>query len=470
MCRLHVVTLPERFRTAAGRWGGVGGGPVSTEFGDANAAEALTSTRRLDPIARTSLSLAASTGVTAVVGMGFWAVAARTYPTEVVGRDSALITTVMALSAIAQLNLNNSITRFLPRIGIGVGRRILQAYALAGGLSLLTGIALVLLAPLASDELGVLSDNGWLATGVVLGLVGWSVFTLQDDVLAALDKAPWVPVANLVFAVAKLVAVVLLVSTPLSGHAVFVAWFAPTVLLIPAVNLLIAMRAVPQHVARRTGPEPVFGRQVRRFLLQDFVGGTALQVAAAATPLLVVALVGASESAYFFIAFTAITTSDLFFLAMTASLTTEAARAPDRVAELTSKTVKRLVVLQVPIVAVELAFAPLILLVFGSEFSDNSATVFRLLACASIFRTVQLLFAAVARLRGDGGRLLVSQVLSAVVLIASLLVFGLLHGLEGIAVGWLVGNAVVALVLLPYVVSFCRQPSVAPFARDSIPG
>lgn len=441
---------------------------MSTEPGHADAAGALAPPRRLDPIARTSLSLAASTGVTAVVGMGFWAVAARAYPTEVVGRDSALITTVMALSAIAQLNLNNSITRFLPRVGVGVGRRILQAYGLAGGLSLLTGVALVLLAPLVSDELGVLTRNAWLAAGVVLGLVGWSVFTLQDDVLAALDKAPWVPVANLVFAVAKLVAVVLLVGTPLSGHAVFVAWFLPTLVVIPAVNLLIATRAVPQHVARQTGPEPVLGRQVRRFLLQDFAGGTVLQVAAAVTPLLVVALVGASESAYFFIAFTAITTSDLFFLAMTASLTTEAARAPDRVAELTATTVKRLLLLQVPIVALELLFAPLILLVFGADFAENSATVFRLLACASLFRTVQLLFAAVARLRGDGARLLVAQVASAVVLVASLLLCGLQQGLTGIAVGWLVGNAVVAVVLLPYVVSFCRRPSVDPFVREPI--
>ncbi|MDX6687396.1 MAG: hypothetical protein QOF86_3524, partial [Baekduia sp.] len=52
-----------------------------------------------------AVRLMASTAAQAALGVVFWIVAARSFPAPVLGVDAALITTMMTLSIVGQLNL-----------------------------------------------------------------------------------------------------------------------------------------------------------------------------------------------------------------------------------------------------------------------------------------------------------------------------------------------------------------------------
>jgi O-antigen/teichoic acid export membrane protein len=421
-------------------------------------------------LGRTATGIVASSLVSASLGVVFWAVAARLFDASVVGVDSALIASLGTLSSICQLNFNNAIIRFLPQISRHLGRRILQAYAIAGGLSLVAGLLFVLMAPLASDEYDFLTAQPFVSVSFVVAIGAWTVFVLQDAVLTALGKASWMPIENGLFAAMKLLLLPLALLIGADQHAVFYAWIIPMFLVVPSINLLMSRRVIPRAAAAQANSGGVIGafgrRGLAKFLAQDLVGTVLIQLAAAALPLLVVAFLGAEQNAYFYMPFTLVTTLDMMFQAGASSLTTEGARSPERIAEMTKAVIRRTATLQIPATIGLIVLAPYVLLPFGQDYSDQGTTLLRLLAAASCLRSIQWMFAATARLQGHGGRLLAYQAGSSCATVALVVIFAPSHGLNGFGVAWIIANGVTALLVLPSLVRFARNPRVLARPRN----
>jgi O-antigen/teichoic acid export membrane protein len=405
----------------------------------------------------------ASTVVTSLLGIGFWAVAAHLFTVEIVGRDSALIASMTAISMVCQLNLTNSLVRFLPQVREHIGRRVLTAYALAGGMSLLFGGIFVLVAPHVSDGFDFLDDNVGLAVLFAVSVAAWSLFCLEDAVLTGLGVATWVPIENAVFGAAKLAALPLAYLVA-EEHGVFAAWVVPLFLIIPAVNWFMATRALPRAAEKQReaqGVVDVFGwRKLYAFLAQDLVGTATMQIAVAVVPLLVLVQLGSVATAYFYIPFSLITAFDLLFTAIGLSLTAEAARAPQRAKELMHTVVHRFLVFQIPIVIVIIIAAPLLLAPFGSDYVENGTSVMRLLAAASCFRAIVVVYSAVARLKGRGLWVALPQIAVAILLVALVRLLSSPMGIEGVALAWLVAFLVVAVAVLPKLRAWVKDPRV----------
>lgn len=416
-----------------------------------------------EPLFRTAWSLMASTLLTALLGVGFWAVAARLFSVQVVGRDSVLIASMMAISLICQLNLGNVIVRFLPQVHHKIGRRIINAYSAAACLSLLLGLLFVMLVPSLSPRFAFFNSDPIGAAVFVVALAVWSIFTLEDAVLTSLGFATWLPIENGFYSAAKLV--MLPLAFLLGGsHDVFLAWVVPLAIVVPTINLLIARRVVPHATHSQLdapGVIAVFGlRPLVVFLLQDFFGSAASQIAIVALPLVVLAQLGSAASAYFYIPFALVTTFDFLSLALAVSLTTQVARTPHRVQELTYAVIKRFCLLGLPIIVVIIAAAPLIMVPFGSQYVENSTGLLRLLAAGSCLRATIYLYSAIARLQGRGLRIVVPQASVAILLLAMTIVFSVRYGLDGIGWAWLLTFCVVAAMVLPGLVRFLRDPKV----------
>lgn len=419
---------------------------------------ALAATARLrthlrQPLFAGAYGLMASTVVTAVLGIAYWAVAARTFPAEEVGRDAVLISSMIALSSICQLNLFDGLVRFLPTVPRPRrGRAIAAAYAAALLAGVLGGAVFVLIAPEVSSELGALGDDTLLGLGFVVAVAAWGVFVLQDAALTALRRAWWLPVENAAFAVLKIVALPIAAAIGL-GHATFLAWVVPLVVVLPAVNLLLARRVLgPDALVADPGGAPAErpqGRALARFLAQDYAGYVLGQVAITVVPLVVIARLGSEASAWFYMPFTLIVAFDLLFYAVTTSMTVEGAHGEQQAAELLHTVVRRFLVLLVPAVLLIVAAAPLLLAPFGSEYADEGAGALRLLACASLFRALVSLFTASARLAGRGRPILAAQATLFVLVVGLAVVLADPLGLEGVALAWLAGNAVVGIAVAP---------------------
>jgi O-antigen/teichoic acid export membrane protein len=414
-----------------------------------------------DPLLRSAYSLMLNVVVATALGVVFWVGAARLYDAEVVGRDAALIAAMMELSVISQLNLVNAVTRFLPNLERNTRRALLGAYALTGGVALVLGAAFVVVAPIASDQFEFFRGEWLMAALYVLAQVLWTWFTLQDAALTALRRAPWVPVENGVFALLKIAALPLLLAVGAS-HGVFLASVLPVILLLVPVNVFLFRRAIPDHLRRHRSSASLLRRLSRRdllrFMAQDYGATVLSQATATALPVLVVALIGSSANAYFYIPYTIVVAFTMLFYGACTSLVVEGALAEDRIRPLAARIARLFVVVVVPGTIVMAAAAPLILLPFGEEYAREGAPVLRILAFGGLLRAVSLLYIAIARLQGRGLRILAVDGLQAAILLVGAVVLAKPLGIEGVALAWFAAMAIAALTIVPSLVRFFRSP------------
>jgi O-antigen/teichoic acid export membrane protein len=415
--------------------------------------------RRLaDPLLRSAYSLILNVVVTSVLGLGFWIAAARMFAPSTVGRDGALVSAMILVSTICAMNLGSAILRFLPISKLDPARVVLGAYAATILVSAVGGTAFVLVAPRLSDGFSFLAHDTTLAAVYVFAVTAWGVFALQDSVLTALRRAPWIPLENAVFGVLKVAALPVLLAAG-SLHAVFIAWVVPVVLLLVPVNYLIFSRAIPGRPDVSDEPSPIerFGRRgLARFLANDYLATIFIQASTTLLPVLVVALLGSSQGAFFYMPFTIISAFDLLFINVAASMTVEASMAGERLSELARATVRRFGGVLVAGVLVVVAGGGLLLLPFGSAYADGGGALLRLLACASVFRAIIGLYSAICRVQGRAGKVLVIQAAVFVLVIGLAPLLGHSHGLEGIGLAWLVSNGLVACAVIPATVRVLR--------------
>ena len=147
-----------------------------------------------------AMSLMTATIATNALGLVFWTEAARIGTPRVVGRAAAAIAALTLLATISQLNLTNVFVRLLPSAG-RLGRRLIaRGYLAVVMLSLVVGAVYVF------SGLGDGVVRGGIATKLafVIAVPVLAVFALQDSVLTALRRAPWVAAENISFATGKL--------------------------------------------------------------------------------------------------------------------------------------------------------------------------------------------------------------------------------------------------------------------------
>ncbi|MDQ3849253.1 MAG: hypothetical protein M3296_01375, partial [Actinomycetota bacterium] len=421
-----------------------------------------------EPLIRSAYSLAANSVVTASLGMAFWILAARIYPSDTVGRDSALIAAMVQLSTIAQLNMANALIRFMPGRATP-GRMLVGAYAISALAAVVLGTGFVFVAPQASDDFAFLTGQPLTGLAYVAAVMLWGVFALQDAALTALRQAPWVLLENGVFGVLKLVGLPLLFAIG-STHGPFIAWVVPMCLLLLPVNWLL-FRRIFAAVRPAPGADPSalpFGRrQLAGFLALDYLATLFIQTSLTILPLVVIGILGSRANAHFYIPFTIAIALDAMFWSMSTSLVAEGALAPQRIVELVRLLVRRVAFVVVPVIALLIAAAPLVMAPFGEEYVRASSNVLRILLVGSLFRAAMLLAAAIWRLEGRGGRIAALEGGMLLGLLGAGIPLAYALGVIGMAVGWVASAMTVGCAVLPLLVRYLRGAPAAglPAAR-----
>jgi O-antigen/teichoic acid export membrane protein len=409
-----------------------------------------------DPLMRGAYSLITNTALVAALGVIFWIAAARLFPAQDIGRDSALIAAMMTISGIAQLNMANAVPRFLPR-ATDPARVLRLAYLASAGAAVLLATAFLAVVPRFVDELGSLLDEPLLAIGFVVATVVWGVFVIQDAALAAVRRAPLIPIENAVYGVLKLLALPLFLALG-AGFGIFQSWVLPVVLLLVPVNILLFRSAIPAHRRRHPATAPAHGegRRILRFLALDYAGSALAFTGAAVLPLLVLSLLGPEQSAYFYVSFIIVNSIDMFGFNGGTAVVVESALDERRLRANARTMVRRLLPIMMACTAAVVFGAQWILAPFGAEYVDGGSTLLRLLGCAILFRGVTTLFAAIARVQRRGRALLALDAFCFALGLALTCALAPAFGLTGVGIAWLASAATAAIVVLPGVVAFMR--------------
>ncbi len=415
------------------------------------------SRHRRGSVVGTALSLMTSTVLSAVLTFGFWIAAARFFEPAAVGRISAGVASITLLAAVAQLNLHSMYGRFLPGAGRQSLRLVLGGYAA----SALTAAVLAGGYLLLGLDHGIIGDDREAQVLFAVGVVATAIFLIQDGVLTALGRASAVPLKNVVSAAGKL-ALIPALAAGSAGDGLLLAWVLPVVGVMIVWNSWILLRLVPAHVRARRGSGPLHSREVLRFASAEYVNAIVNNVVAFLPPLLVTAVVGAEQGAYFYLPWvigTAVTT--MLWQTVTSfvaeSSTAEARGDRNWIAAHLKRTV-----LMVAAVAgvgglVLAAAARPLLWALGDDYAAAGVTPLRLIGLTLPFTGVIVLYAGFAALEKRMWRMVAIQATAAAAFLAgtwfNLPDPGLGGGLTAPAAALLLAQACLGLAVLPGLVA-----------------
>ncbi|MGP2436497.1 lipopolysaccharide biosynthesis protein [Streptomyces sp. JW3] len=400
-----------------------------------------------DSLFKNAYFLMLSTGVSAVLGLGFWLVSARYYTEEAVGQGSAAIAAMRLLASITATTMIGAVVRFVPRAGRGTGPLVWRAYAASSVVvTLAAGVFLLTLdrwgdsyAPLGTPVAGTL---------FVAACVAWALLTLQDGVLTGLRKAEWVPAGNAVFSVGKLILLAVFATTlPVLG--IFVSWAVAIAFSTLPIGWLIFRRLIPRQVAADRNLEPPAYREMGRFLAGDSLGALFSLAMINLLPVMVAVRFTAAENGYFYVAYTVGGTMEFMAINMASSLTAHASHDPRALADGVRGALRRMTLLLVPVVAFLVAFAPYILAPFDEDYAQHGSTVLRLLALGALPRIVVELYIGVLRVQGRTGVLAAVQGTMCVLVLGSATVLFTPAGIAGAGWAVLLGMTLVAAGCVP---------------------
>jgi O-antigen/teichoic acid export membrane protein len=430
-------------------------GPVRSRWGALRGELAV-------PLYRNAYALMLNSAVNSVLGLLYWVVAARAAAPEEVGRANALVSLMLMVSVLTQLNAGQALIRFLPRSGASAGRLVLGAYGLAVPLAALGAAAVVLWCHFAVEPGAPLHMSAELGAWFVVSTAAWSVFNLQDAALTGLRAATWVPLENGLYGLAKLgLLVALAAALGGTGEAVFTSWTLPVLVLLVPVSVLLVRRVLPRHAAEAADVELPDGRTLARYMGGDYLGQVCGQLSTSFLPVLVVALLGPAQGAFVLPAQTAFLALALLSTAITSSLVVEASRDAARTQDYARAVLRRIAFTVWPAALVVAVAAPWLLELFGPAYRENATALLQLLMLSTLPRIVVSLFVVRSRLENRTGRLAAVQLAEAALLLGGTAVLAGPLGLT--AVGWaaLAAQLVPALVLAGPVLRWLRRPAAA---------
>lgn len=400
------------------------------------------------PLYRNAYAWMLSTGISSGLGIVYWLLAARLYPSEIVGHNVALVSGMMFLSGVSQLNLMSAMVRFLPQAGVATHRLVLWGYGISVAAAALLGGGLWLAlhfvgaVPLLAIDMEMLP---WF----VISMMAWSIFALQDSVLTGLRDAVWVPIENSLYAIIK-IGLLIWFAQLLPTYGIFAAWVLPIFFAIIPINWLIFRRIIPRHVAAVTAQNSnaLDLRSMLRFISGNYLGSLFTLASARLLPVLVTWRAGGTAGAYFYMAWTIANALKLVTTQMTLSLTVEGAHEQATIDQNGRRFLRSLLLIFGPAVLVTILAAPWILRLSGAAYAVEGKLVLQLMALSVLPGMVTLLYLGIARARDQIRGIILAQGTFCLLLLG--LSYWLLprQGIVGVGVAMLVSEAVVATVLL----------------------
>ena len=318
-----------------------------------------------------SLSMTLSVGIAGLLGVAYWALAARLISSDQVGRAAAIISTMVMLGTIANLSLGPMLERFLPISGWRAGRYLVQAQLITAAFATLLGIGFCLVGPV-----GAMFSAPWQPPLFVGFVIVQAAFALQDNILTSLGVARWAAIKNTGHAALKIVTLLLVVMAA-SGFVMALSW-----VVVSALAVLVVIAVVNVQLPRLTAG---FREDLppRRELWSYFASNYGIVVIASVpglvVPLIVLSRLGPVATAHFNLAWVLVAAMLTVLGAVVGPFVAEAATRPENVLPL----LRRFVRMVVPIAVGGGAFlafgAPWLLRLVGKDYGVESLPLLRVM-------------------------------------------------------------------------------------------
>lgn len=396
---------------------------------------------------RSSIYLMLTLGGRTVLGLLFWVVAARLYPAASTGIASAAIAAIGLIGLLSTLGLDYGLIRFLPQSGARARDLMNSCFTIGGLLSLVITTVFLLGLPIWAPALLHLRDNPVFFATVVVSAVASTLITFVVQTFVAQRRTGFVLAQALILGLARFGMLVGLAGV-FEVFGVFSSW-GVAILVALGVSMFVFLPRTQAGYRPRPAVDRRLVADMIRFSLGNYGANLFLALPGFALPLFVINLVGPAASAYYYIAWAIASVLLMIPGAISLSLFAEGSHDSRRQKQDVGRSLKLIMFVLVPAMAVVFLAGDKILLVFGADYSENATRLLWVLAASALPAGINHIYFSTQRVAMKMGRVLGPAVLVTVATLglSYLLLPG--YGIIGAGISWLVAQSMVTLLVAP---------------------
>jgi O-antigen/teichoic acid export membrane protein len=365
---------------------------------------------------------------------------------------TAVLAVIVSVGIVVATGVGDAYTAFLPAAGTDRASLYRRGQGMFFALALTCGVAAAIGTVTWLHEV-----RGSIAVAVLVtvGVLVWSVLTLQNSTLVALGRARWLPAANIGASVVKIV-LLLLLAIRISWHPVELSFVISAAVVIvvlqPAINRIISSgKELPPAAV----PAGVLNRNFKVFVGQTVVSSALTMGLLMVTPFLVTVYAGPKQGALFALSLSVAQALDFIGGALAMSLVVHAASAPEEAGTMTRRIMIRAILFSSVGAAVLILVTPAALRLLNPEYGALGATgVIAALAIGSVTRCIYMVWSGLQKARRNMKAPLALNAIAAVVLLATMPVIVPTRGALGGAIVLIMAQLVlIAGIILHYLVA-----------------
>jgi len=385
--------------------------------------------------------LIATQGVVTILGLLFWVIAARFYPSKEVGLGSALIAAIMLIPILSGLGFETGIVRFLPdeadksgMVNTCLSITILSSLAIAS--------ILIITLPIWSPSLLCIYDNKLLIFTFLLFAVTSALLHMQRGVFQAYRNTKYIFIQDASFSIAKLILVIFL--TAFGAWGIFFASGIGSFIAL-AISIIFLIRDFNHRLTFTIEREMV--KKMFNFSVGNHIGWAIGALPPQILPLMVIGLLGADMTAYFRIAWSVSAIIMTVVGNICASLFIEGSYEEEKLRTNVITASKFIFGFIIPTVIALLIFADKVLLLFGQAYSQNATDLLRLLVIGSIITPIPSVYLTIKRVQKQIKTIIYISLIGTILTLALSYILMINMGLIGIGIGWLGAQICIALII-----------------------
>jgi len=391
----------------------------------------------------------------AFLGFFFWIINARLFSTEQVGIGTALISVMSLISSLSMLGLGNGLIRYLAgyekkNIMINTSSTIVLITAI------IFSVIYLIFIKIFSPKLLFVRENILFAILFILFTVFTSLNVILEDVFIANRSTVVVLIKNTISSIVKLILPVLLVAMGAYGIFMSVGITMAIAFLISLVFLIIRFNYIPKPIININ-----VVKKMTKLSLGSYIGGLIISLPASVLPILIINLIGAKSSAYFYMA---MMIAGLLYVVPTAtsqSLFAEGSFSETELKIHLKKAIKIISIIIIPAIIIISLFGNYILLAFGKEYSAEGFTLLRFFSISGIFISINSIGATILNIKHKIVIMILVSFINVIVILSMSVIllkynlFGV-TGVVGVGIAWIVGHGITALVYLFLIKKFAH--------------
>jgi O-antigen/teichoic acid export membrane protein len=345
------------------------------------------------------------------------------------------------ITGFSLLGLGSSIVKYLPKVESKsdlLNSSLITVFSLSFILSILYVAFVYLFVP----TLSILSSSIWVMLAFSLFTSFYTINILFDDIFVAYRRADFVFIKNTVFSVFKIL--VLFVAVSFGSLGVYISFGVSGLIsiLVSFALLFFKLGYISKFVL-----DIQLLKSLSKFSFGNYLSLFINGLPARLLPIIITPLLGAHESAYFYISLMIANLLYVIPMGVSQSLFAEGSYSESDLKKLILKALKFIFILVIPTIILIFIFGKLILSAFGTDYAINASNLLNIFAISAIFISISNIGDVLLKLQHRLNNLIfINITYSTVTIIATYLFSGI--GLIGVGYAFLIGNIVMAILHL----------------------